>query len=364
MIIFITISQLAGGGAEHVGTMLANGFVKSGHDVYVITNKFAHVDYIVDEKVKILNLVHSDKNRIVKWYSAVLKLRKYVKIYKPDVVIGISQLCAFISKIATVGTKTHVVMTEHDTFERPNSAPMPKIEYLCKFYVNKIYELVTVITQADKNCIDKRLKNVVVMPNPLSLKPIEHIPTKKKIVLAAGRLDIWYCKGFDVLINAWGQVNKRINVNKLGWKLIIAGRGNKKNIDFLKQLSKENGVENSVELTGFIENMESLYKESSIFVMSSRFEGFGLVLIEAMSQGCACIAANYKGRAKEILLSNENGLLCEIDDVDELSQQIEFLLLNEKQRTLLQNNAIKRSYFYHLDSIIEKWENLLSCICK
>lgn len=109
-----------------------------------------------------------------------------------------------------MGTKTHVIMTEHDSFERPPSAPMSKKESFCKFYLNRIYECVTVITQADKDYIGNRLKHVEVMPNPLLLQPVKEILQKEKVIIAAGRLGVWHYKGFDLLIKAWGYLMKNV----------------------------------------------------------------------------------------------------------------------------------------------------------
>ena len=202
-----------------------------------------------------------------------------------------------------------VVATEHDSFERPISAPLHKVEYFTKFWINKLYDTVTVLTEADTKAIGSRLNNVVVMPNPLSLVPAKSIPVKENVVLAAGRLDAWHYKGFDNLIKAWGLLKKRehdiIFSNKdnniVRWKLRIAGVGGDERLNYLKNLCKENEVEDSVEFLGFVNDMQSLYQRSSVFVLSSRYEGFGLVLIEAMSQGCAPVACDYKGRQREII---------------------------------------------------------------
>jgi len=364
MKIFIVQSHLGGGGAERVGSMLANGFLQKNHEVYMITNLLDEVQYSLNEGVMLLNLVSSNRGKIRKWGSAIYNLRKYVIMHKPDVIIGIMQLSSFVSKMACIGTKTHVIMTEHDSFERPKSAPMPKVEYFCKYYLNQIYECVTVLTQADKDYIGNRLKNVFVMPNPLLLNPVREIPQKKKVVLAAGRLDSWHYKGFDVLIKAFAKLvqSSKFIVQDEGWKLQIAGTGSEESLNYLKQLCKENGVEDLVEFLGFRKDVEKLYQDASIFVLSSRYEGFGLVLIEAMSQGCACIACDYKGRQREIVSSEKNGLLCLPESEDQLAQKLLVLLENIKLRNEIRMFAIERSKMYSLSSIINRWEQLLTRI--
>lgn len=419
MRIFVVLSHIGGGGAERVGVLIAGGLAQRGHEVYLVTNLHDEVKYPVDDKVKILNMVTSSRNKLMKWVSAFKNLRRLVKQHQPDVIIGIMQLSSFISKLACIGTKTHVIMTEHDSFERPPSAPMSKMESFCKFYLNCIYECVTVITQADKDFIGNRLKNVHVMPNPLLLQPVNEILQKEKVIIAAGRLGAWHCKGFDVLIKAWAKVVSRKQVSseqvpseqepetlepgtkEFGtlasssarlpkqepgttptgvWRLQIAGTGSEESLGYLKNLCKENGVEDSVDFLGFVSDMESLYKKASVFVLSSRYEGFGLVLIEAMSQGCACIACDYKGRQGEIFgeLKNEKveklksgtvevcntGILCPPEDVEALAAAMAKMIEDDEYRESVRGNAIERSEYYDIKNIARQWEELLNRVVK
>lgn len=384
MKVFIVISSLNGGGAERVGVLLANGLALKGNKVWVVTDLSKPVIYQVNEKVTLLDMASVEIGKIAKWYYSCLKIRKYIKLYQPEFIVGIMQLCSFVSRIASIGTKTHVIMTEHDSFERPGSAPMSLLAHFCKFYLNRIYECVTVITQADKDFIGDRLKNVVVMPNPLLLAPVNAMPQKKRVILAAGRLDAWHYKGFDVLIRAWALVNGKLKIDngQLGsngesWKLQIAGTGSEDSLNFLKQLCRENGVEDSVEFLGFRKDVEKLYQDASVFVLSSRYEGFGLVLIEAMSQGCACVACDYKGRQREIMNPTltvtkgewrtskgieacENGILCEPDNVESLAAGIQKMIDDDEYRSFVSGNSVVRSNNYNLEKTIIRWTTFLS----
>ena len=381
MKIFIVQSHLGGGGAEHVGCILANGLVARGHKIFLVSNLNLPIYYSVNEGVEVLNMVPCYNNTIIRWLGALRSLRKMVIRYNPDVIVGIMQLSSFISRVACIGTKTKVVMTEHYAFDRSPFGSLTMFETLNKFYLNIIYDLVTVLTEVDKSVIGKRLNNVVVMPNPLSLPSIEmRNINKSNVMLAVGRLDAWYVKGFDVLIRAWARVvsSLEFQVSTEGWKLQIAGTGSEENLNYLKQLCKENGVEDSVEFLGFRKDVENLYQEASVFVLSSRYEGFGLVLIEAMSQGCACIACDYKGRQREIMIpegqgskfnvqsSNnkveqcETGILCEPDDVEALAEAMKKMIVNDEYRESVRTKAIERSKYYSVENTMDRWEPLLS----
>ena len=201
-------------------------------------------------------------------------------------------------------------MTEHNAFDRPAFRALTKREYIEKFILNRLWDHVTVLTQADKDYIGGRLKRVTVLPNPLFLEPVKSVPTnKQKIILGVGRLDVWKTKGFDILINAWNDIGIRYQ----DWTLRIVGSGTKKTIEYLKSLIKP-GM--NVEFLPYTKNIQNEYRNAEVFVLSSRNEGFGLVLIEAMSQGCACVASDYKGRQAEIVTHGYNGEIVNYDDVE------------------------------------------------
>ena len=409
---------LCHGGAEQVGVLLANGFYQKGHNVTILSDLNEPIDYIPNKEIKLHGILKSRNcNVLNRWFHAIVEIRKFANKEKPDIMIGIMGLCTFVTYIACVGLKIPIVMTEHNSFERPASAPMPLSIKIFKFWINKLYKNITVLTEADKKVIGNRLKNVTVMPNPLLLKPIKYLSKKKNIVLAVGRVDAWHVKGFDTLICAWIKLHISFfnfqDTNNCWW-LKIAGAGKKESFDYLMSLlpdgewvynvndvdnhlnikhtkekntsaekhnSQKSGVWRSekyhIEFLGFQKDMESIYKKSEIFVLSSRYEGFGLVLIEAMSQGCAPVACDFKGRQKEILCPEgvssskfhdsrieicENGILCEPDNVEALAQALEKMIKDENYRFQVQKKAVERSKLYSLDNIIKKWEKYIDTI--
>lgn len=342
------------GGAERVGVMLANGLSVS-HSVYLISNTLEEPTYEVKSSVQLLPLFSSISSKIDKWASTLPNIRKYAKTYRPDVIIGIMETCSLVAKLATIGLSIPVIMTEHNAFERPKNTPLTKWQIITKFYINKLYCCVTILTEADKEFIGLRLKNTVVMPNPLFLTPFINFPVKEKIVLAAGRIDDWHCKGFDILLKAWGTIAKQYP----DWTLEIAGDGGKVDLELLQNIVRKSEVENQVKFLGYQKNIVDRYKQSAIFVLSSRYEGFGLVLIEAMSQGCACVACDFKGRQREIIRNDSEGLVCVPNDVDALALAIKKMIDDDMYRQKVQKAAIERSKYYAMDKTIRRWENLL-----
>lgn len=356
MKIFIVCNKLCFGGAEKVGVMLANGLLRKGHQVCVVADLDWPQTYETDAGICQLKLYSYSNGKILRWLSALRNLRNYFKSYKPNVVIGITESCSLISLFAGVGLNIKVIETIHNSFERPKERPMKFYEKLLKFHLSKLFPCVTVLTQADKKVIDNKLHNLVVMPNPLSLSPALCVPKKEKVILAAGRLEASYTKGFDLLIEAWGKIANLYP----DWILEIAGQGTPLQVEKFNQLLIKNKCWDKVKFLGFQQDMESLYKRASIFVLSSRYEGFGMVLVEAMSQGCACIACDFKGRQKEIIRNEKEGVICPVGSSDAIKNAIMDLVENTEKRKNIQKNAIERSKAFCFDSIIDKWDALLN----
>lgn len=373
MKIMIVIDKLVGGGAERVATVWANTFVKFNHEVTFLSNKNnsdKNICYYIDRKVKLEKYseennyfsskkIRSYLNLIPKIYffiSKIIKLRQVIKKNNPDVILGVMSYPSLICFIASIGLKTKVISTDHSSFDRPEEVKLKFKDYFFKFYINKIYTVVTVLTEADKIFIGNRLKNVVVMPNPLALSPIKEIKLdeKKKKILAVGRIDAWYYKGFDLLIKAWSRLASKYP----DWILEIAGDYSSESKNELDKIITECSLNTRILFSGFHLSVEKIYKESEIFILSSRYEGFGMVLIEAMSQGCACIACDYKGRQSEIIRNDSEGLCIDVDNIDALSNAIDYVISNDEYRHLIQQNAPLRAADYDPINIYSKWISL------
>lgn len=372
----IVSPHLCYGGAERVAVCLANGFVEAGHEVIMVANLFDPITYSLDDRIIKLNLMKSNANIIKKWLPTFLLLRKYIKEQKPDVILGIMDTVSLIAKIASIGLSVPVVMTEHSCLDWPKYVHCSWLKHFLKFDVKRIHDFVTILTEADRPFVEKYNKNIKVMPNPLALVPVKEVEHKDNVIVAAGRIPVWHYKGFDILIQAWSKIARKYP----DWKLEIAGKDDdykplvEKTIDNnssaqikaltanARMLVKDNEWlinEGRLEFLGFREDIGEVMKHSAIFVLSSRYEGFGLVLIEAMSQGCACIAADYKGRQSEIITSSEEGITIEPENADAMATALEKVISDKEYRERIQQGAIKRSNYYTIENCIKRWEDYL-----
>ena len=362
MKIFLVCNSLGGGGAERVHVNLANGFAQRGHEVYLIADIYKNVTYPVDEKVHVLPLCPRTTNKLLKWVKSVSMLRKNVKKYKPDVVIGNMDLCSVISRISTLFSSTPVVFANHHALE--SQAYKIKMQTkLSDCILPRFVSATTLLTAADKKYMARKYhqqKNIFVMPNPLTFTPVETIPTKENIIFAAGRLNNWRYKGWDILINAAEKL-KPLLIEK-GWMIQIAGGGTEKESEFLEVLCQQAGAGDVIEFLGYRTDMEVLFQKASIYCLSSRTEGLPMVLIEAMSQGCAPVACENLDRTKEIITNETEGLLFETANIEDLVEKLTKMIVDDEYRQKVQKCAVKRSQYYLPENIICEWEKLFQQI--
>ncbi len=245
-------------------------------------------------------------------------------------------------------------MTDHNAYERPDGIKMKWRQQCNKFFDNRLFDLVTVLTKRDKEILTRKgINNVEILHNPLFLEPVKTVPCKQKIILACGRLDAWHYKGFDVLIKAWRDIAPKYP----DWKLRLIGHGSDQTKEFLYNIAGKD-TEN-FEIVPYTTSIQKEYQDASIFVLSSRYEGWGLVMVEAMSQGCATIACDYNGRQAEVITDGENGLLCKPDNVDDLKRKISNLIEDEDLRHQIQEKAIPSTTRFAEPTVASKLEALI-----
>jgi glycosyltransferase involved in cell wall biosynthesis len=361
MKITICVDRLTGGGAQRVASLWIQGFVNEGHDVSVVlSNVRQTVTYHIPEKVPIFNVDFNIRNGLVrhlcKVFFQTFKLKKIFKTIQPDLVIAVGIKWGPLIYRAKGDMCFKVIGTDHGSYERPPIAPMPPKVKQLKFEFNKKFDAVTVLTQADKDYIGDRLKNVYVLPNPLAFEPVsESRFTREKTILAVGRLNAPIYKGFDILIEAFGRIAKEFPE----WKVLIMGEGTNSEREHLNTLAKNNGIEKSFEILPFQADPLPVFQKCGIFCLSSRYEGFGMVLIEAMSQGCACVACDYKGRQREIIPNDDFGLVCPAEDVDALASSLKKMMVDDDYRHHVEAKSPGRSKYYLLENIMQRWNKIL-----
>lgn len=357
MKLLYVITDLGGGGAERVLQTLANRFVDKGYDVAIACNASVHPAYQFDERIKFYDLYKNfsqTKGHVRKYLLLKNNVRRIAKEYRPDIVISFQIGVNVYTVPALWGLHIPVICTEHLDVSRNEG----RLEWL-RFFTYFFADAVTVLTRRDRKFWHYR-RNVVRMPNPIVVNDYESSATREKIILAAGSIDRWYQKGFDSLLEIWS----RLSAKYCDWRLVIAGGGSEKSFDYLRDLVKKGNISNSVEFLGFRSDLYSLMQRASIFVLPSRYEGFGMVLAEAMSLGCCCVSYDCKNGPSEIIKNYKTGILATDQDKDDFTSKLERVITDDQLRSRLQDNAVDVIQTFGLDNIVYRWEILFHKILR
>ena len=256
----------------------------------------------------------------------------------------------FVTWLGSIGINIPIIAADHTSFNRKIH---PLIDFIRYHFYSKASGL-SILTQKDYDILGNRFPQKKVIYNPISFPILENESQRKKNILCVGRLDVWEIKGFDIIISLWAQIHKQYPE----WVLEIAGTGTIESIEYLENLIRNNNLQERVILLGQISNMKELYTHSSIFALSSRMEGFPMALMEAMSQGCSCIAFSVYGATKE-MMENESGIIVDDGDILGFKKGLIDLLENENLREMYSKSAIKSTYKFTVDNFIKQWEELI-----
>ena len=210
-----------------------------------------------------------------------------------------------------------------------------------------------VLTEEDKDAWPE-LKNISFIPDPLSFLPTKYSELMERRVIAVGRYV--YQKGFDMLLQAWSKIDKLYP----DWQLAIFGDGDR--TPYEKQM-KTFGVDaKRCHLNGPTPNIQQEYVNSSIFVFSSRFEGFGMVLVEAMACGLPVVSFDCPCGPKDIVRDGEDGLLVENGNIDLLASSLSRLMNDETLRQSMSKAGLKNVQRFNIEQIAEQWRLLFESL--
>lgn len=219
--------------------------------------------------------------------------------------------------------------------------------------IKKYDQFVVLTSESGK---EWNVKNTLVIPNPLWFTIRKHNALQSKKVIAVGRHT--YEKGFDRMLAIW----KKVVINHPDWTLDIYGKSTE-NLD-LRSIAKNLNIYKNVTFHEPVQDIEEKYLEASFYLMTSRFEAFGMVLIEAMAAGLPCVAYDCPSGPREILTPNENAFLIENGKESDYVQAVVALIENATLRQQMGENAKLSSEKYNIDVIMQTWDELFIRIKK
>lgn len=370
-IVYIMPELVSSGGADRVITEKANYFADYfNYDIYIITtyqknrpffyplsSKVIHIDLNIDfpsqykYRFIIRTLVYIKLCSIYKY-----KLRDLLQQIKPDYTITtINRDIDILHKINDGSIK---VAEAHVAKEF--SRNLHQLEAKGKFYKTiayflkrrvwlsiKKYDKLVVLTNEDAKKWE-RIKTAIVIPNALPFYPDKTSNCSEKKIISVGR--IAEQKGYDLLVRCWKIVIQK----HPDWEINVFGEGELK--DSLEYEINLLRINESFHLLPPTSEIVNKYINSSFYVMSSRFEGFGMVLIEAMACGIPCISFDCPSGPSEIITNNKDGILVENGNIEHLANAICFLIENEDIRKKMGVQARKNVLRYKKENIMTQWK--------
>lgn len=360
MKITFVISRLLAGGVERVLINLTTAFLKHGYEVSVLTlfnenlNLYNLPSEIKQESIGVDSKPKNIVGKIFLNFKRIYALRKKILANNPDVVISFVNTINVIVLLALTGINMPIIVAEHND---PRLNPTKIWRVLRRLIYSKATALISVNKNIDKYFHWIPQEKRFIIPNPLT--PLISKPGKtifgdspKKHIIAMGEFD--KVKGFDLLIRAFSKITNKYQ----GWDLWILGDGpERKNLEELVLALNLKDVF----LPGRISNPFPTLKTASLFVLSSRSESFGNVLIEAMACGLPIITTACDG-PKEIIDNGVNGIIIPTEDINALATTMDQLISDSLKRKHLSIESVKAVKKFDLESIFSSWEKVVEQI--
>jgi len=355
-LLYITNGITGAGGLERVLSIKASFLAEEyGYDVSILTlnEPNSKTFFNFSQKIHFLSIEVAG-HPLTYIYSYVYGVRKVIQKIQPDIIsVCDDGLKGFFIPII-LKTKIPIIYERHvskliDTRsgQKLFSRALTQTKWMLMEKLAKRFSRFIVLTEGNKKEWTS-LTNLDVIPNPLSFYPAERSSLDQKKVISVGKIS--YQKGQDLLVDAWDIIIKKYP----DWQLLLYGKGN---IDYLdtNQLKSKN-------IFHFppVKNIMEEYLNSSIYVMSSRFEGFGMVLIEAMACGLPCVSFNCDYGPSDIITHREDGLLASAGNVYELAKQLEVLMDDYKLREVMGGKAKKNSIRFAQETVMIQWHKLFN----
>lgn len=348
------------GGVARVFSIKLNYLIENfGYEVHVLTQNEGNFPlfYSFNEKIVFHDMIL--EGSVFSFFNSYRRsLKTNIENIKPDIIIvSDNGLKAYLIPFI-LSNKIPIVFECHGSkfvevkFLRQNfiSQAKSRLKYAFKdFCSNKFSKFIAL---SDENLKEWNVKKGMVIPNPswIQSEKVSNLKSKKVIVVARNS----YEKGLDRLMVIW----QKVILKHSDWILEIYGES----VSDLCPLIQNLGMENNVSLNSPVKIIAEKYLFSSICVMTSRSEGFPMVLLEAMASGLPCVAYDCPSGPGAIIEDGKNGFLIENGNIDSFVEKLEQLIEDENLRIQMGNNANESVKKYDVETIMQQWKSLFESL--
>jgi len=355
MKIALVISALGAGGAERVIITLANGWAARGRTVTLLTFEppGTRPYYPLDARIMLRQLNVAGRGHRLRGIrltvKRVLALRSALRESEPEVVVAFLSKINIITLLATRGLNLSVVISDHNNHKRQAASP------IWRLLRHRLYGRADRLVAPSRGVLATMPTTAsgrgYVIPNSVDLPHFSSRRENGRILVAVGRLDDQ--KGFDLLLPAFA----RVAGEHPGWRLVIWGEGSER--ARLEALRDRLGLANRVDLPGLTERPGQWVEDATLFVLSSRYEGFGIVITEAMTAGVPVIVTDCPWGPSEIVQHGVDGWLVPPEDVAALAEGLDLLMGDDALRARLAEVGRRSVQRFDRESVMAMWDDLV-----
>lgn len=358
--IAIIIDNIASaGGTERAVTSMCNGLLKFYPEDYQITivSIFSKNDqssfFALHPQIKIVHLAKKSDFKLWNkffWYRKLVSdIHKISKENQFDVLLGTTYVHNILLPLMVRNTRIKTMGCEHVVYNYP-----PKVFQQFRKWAYPKLDSVIVLNETEQRRFSF-LSNTAVIPNSLPFEDHNKASLEEKSIITVGRLT--HEKGVDLLIDIYESIAQKIP----DWSFHIFGVG--EDLELLQAKILDKNLTEVIKLKGLSKNISESYLQSSIFVLGSRTESFGIVIIEAMNHGLPVISFDADG-PKSIIIDNENGFLIQQFNKEFFSNKLLSLIQDQEKRKEMGDKAYTTSLQYKEEKIIPLWNQQIQIALK
>lgn len=346
-----------GGGTERMTAIIANELANTNKYNVIIVSLYNNSGsyFKLNKKVKHLSVNSqniNDNNSII---NSIVKLRRILKKLNVDILINVDVMLGLFSIPAIMFSSIKLITWEHFNYMDDIGSRYTKYIRKISIIFSSYYIVLTKQDEKKFKSFTKRSNNIKQIYNTcLDSNDNSIYNSNSKIIMSAGNM--FRVKGFDIAVD----VGKKIFLKHPDWKWYIYGDGiESQNIN--KKINEFN-LQNNIFIKKRTSCIDKAYKESSIFVLTSRMESFALVLLEAKMNNIPTVSFDISSGPNEIIEDNINGFLIKDFNIDEMAQKICTLIENEELRMMFSRNSKNNIFKFRLENIMLEWQKIIDSL--